>query len=103
MTRRRRLLSIGAPVAALVVAAGVATGVASSHDDTPEGPIPRVCWFSDYANKKLSNKCEWRGDERRWYMEVEGEMVPADTQRLPVANLCHYFSGTTCPKREGDR
>lgn len=103
MTRRKRLLSIGAPVVALVAAAGVATGVASSGDDVPPGPIPRVCWFSDYANKKLSNKCEWRGEERRWYMEVEGKMVPADTQKLPVANLCHYFAGTECPDRSDRR
>ncbi len=92
----RKLLAIGVAVVALAVAAGVAAGV-TRGPDVPPGPIPRVCWFSDYANKKLSNKCEWRGDEARWYMDVDGRMLPADEQQLEPANLCLYFSGTTCP------
>lgn len=103
---RRRAALIALVAAALVVAA-TAVALAGRGDSpqpepraaVPKGPVPRVCWFSDYANAKLSNKCKWREDERRWYMKVEGEMVPADTQKLPVANLCHYFHGTTCPER----
>jgi hypothetical protein len=96
--RRTRTLITGTAVAAALGAGAVATGLASG-DDEPKAPIPRTCWFSDYANAKLSNKCEYRSDERRWYMDVEGKMLPADEQRLPVANLCSYFSGPTCPKR----
>ena len=98
MMRRRRFVVRSAAVAVLALGAGAAAGVAA-QDDGPKAPIPRVCWFSDYANAKLSNKCEYRSDERRWYMDVEGEMLPADEQRLPVANLCLYFHGTECPKR----
>jgi hypothetical protein len=98
MRRGRRFAGWGAAGCALVLGAGAAAGVAS-QDDAPKAPIPRVCWFSDYANAKLSNKCEYRSDERRWYMDVDGEMLPADEQQLPVANLCLYFHGTECPKR----
>jgi hypothetical protein len=97
MTARRRVLAL-AGAATVALGAGVASGVAGQRDG-PRAPIPRVCWFSDYANAKLSNKCDYRSEERRWYMEVDGAMVPADTQKLPVANLCLYFSGTTCPKK----
>jgi hypothetical protein len=92
------MTALGGAVAATALAAGVATGVAG-QDTGPKAPIPRVCWFSDYANAKLSNKCEYRSGERRWYMKVEERMVPADTQRLPPANLCLYFSGQKCPDR----
>jgi hypothetical protein len=99
--RRTRALLAGAVVAAGLGTGAVASGLASGDDEPkgPKAPIPRTCWFSDYANAKLSNKCEYREDERRWYMDVEGEMLPADEQQLPVANLCHYFHGQTCPKR----
>jgi hypothetical protein len=74
--------------------------LAGEGEAGPRAPVPRVCWFSDYANAKLSNKCTWNEDERRWYMKDEaGKTVPADTQKLPVANLCHYFHGPECPKR----
>jgi hypothetical protein len=96
--RRARTLIAGAAVAAALGGGALATGLASG-DDAPKAPVPRTCWFSDYANAKLSNKCEYRSGERRWYMDVEGEMLPADEQELPVANLCHYFHGQTCPKR----
>jgi hypothetical protein len=96
---RRRLAIIGGVLAAAALAGGVTTGIAS-QDEAPPGPVPRVCWYSDYENVKLSNQCEWRSDERRWYMEVEGESVPADTQKLPPANLCLYFHGTECPERD---
>jgi hypothetical protein len=86
-------------LAGLALASGVATGIAS-QDEAPRAPVPRVCWFSDYANAKLSNKCEYRSDERRWYMKVGGKEVPADTQKLPPANLCLYFHGTKCPERD---
>jgi hypothetical protein len=32
-------------------------------------------------------------------MEVDGREVPADTRKLPPANLCHYFHGAECPQR----
>ena len=97
---RLGVLIAGGTLAAAGLAGGVATGIASQGDEVPPGPIPRVCWFSDYENAKLSNQCEWRSDERRWYMEVDGETVPADTQKLPPANLCLYFHGTECPERD---
>ena len=89
----------GAVIAVALGAAVVTTGLASEDDDGPRAPVPRVCWWSDYANAKLSNKCEYREDERRWYMKVGDRMVPADEQRLPTANLCLYFHGRECPKR----
>jgi hypothetical protein len=95
---RRSITTVGVVAAAAAVAGGVAQGV-SGEEPTPKAPIPRVCWFSDYANAKLSNKCEYRSGERRWYMQVGGRMVPADRQRLPVANLCLYFHGQKCPNR----
>jgi hypothetical protein len=97
MMRAAAIGRLGAAVTALAVGAGVAVAVAA--EDEPEAPIPRVCWFSDYANAKLSNRCEYRSEERRWYMEVEGRLVPADRQELPVANLCLYVHGTSCPER----
>ena len=97
---RLGVLIAGGTLAAAALAGGVATGIASQGDDGPRAPIPRVCWYSDYENAKLSNQCEWRSDERRWYMEVEGESVPAHTQQLPPANLCLYFHGTECPERD---
>jgi hypothetical protein len=95
---RTRALVTGSVLAAAALAGGVATGLAS-QEEGPRAPIPRVCWFSDYENAKLSNQCEYRGDERRWYMRVDGKTVPADTQKLPPANLCLYFHGTECPER----
>jgi hypothetical protein len=100
MTIGRRITALGGAVAAVALAVGVAKGVAH-EDPVPKAPIPRVCWFSDYANAKLSNKCEYRSGERRWYMEVDGRMLPADQQRLPPANLCLYFHGQKCPERRG--
>lgn len=61
-------------------------------------PVPRTCWWSDYVRVQLSNKCDYRHDERRWYMRVGSEMKPADEQELEVANLCLYFHGTECPE-----
>lgn len=100
MTVRSRILAVGTPIAVAALAIGVATGVAGQESE-PQAPVPRVCWWSDYENVKLSNKCEYRDDERRWYMDVEGEMLPADEQQLPPANLCLYFHGTVCPERKG--
>jgi hypothetical protein len=98
---RRRLTALAAVVAVLVTAAtGGALLLADDGEAVPKAPVPRVCWFSDYANAKLSNKCTWNDDEHRWEMEDEhGRTVAADTQELPVANLCHYFHGRECPKR----
>ena len=99
---RRRTVFVAVPAAVLVSAAGGGAVLTATGDaeQGPRAPVPRVCWFSDYANAKLSNKCTWNGDERRWYMKDEAaRSVPADTQRLPPANLCHYFHGTECPHR----
>ncbi len=96
----RLRVAIGAGVlASMALAGGVATGIAS-QDDGPRAPIPRVCWFSDYENAKLSNRCEYHSGEQRWYMDVDGKTVPADEQKLPPANLCLYFHGTECPERD---
>lgn len=78
-------------------AVGGSALLVGSDDLRATAPIPRVCWFSDYANAKLSNRCSYRTDEERWYMLVDGVQVPADTQRLKTANLCLYFSGSACP------
>jgi hypothetical protein len=86
-------------VAALVAATAVGVAVASRGESGPRAAIPRVCWFSDYENARLSNRCSYRDGERRWYMEVDGREVPADTRKLPPANLCHYFHGAECPQR----
>ncbi len=86
--------------AALIV---VATGVAGGDEPVAQAPVPRVCWFSDYDNAKLSNKCDYDASEERWYMEVDGRRVPADEQKLPEANLCHYFYGQECPDRKDPR
>jgi len=84
--------------AALAAVALVGSALLVASDDArATAPIPRVCWFSDYANARLSNRCTYRTDEERWYMLVDGVQVPADTQRLEVANLCLYFAGTACP------
>ncbi|MCD6728130.1 MAG: hypothetical protein LT070_12955 [Solirubrobacteraceae bacterium] len=95
------MLVIGVVVVASVMA--VTTGVLVATTGRPEVPtaaVPRVCWFSDYANAKLSNRCTWNGHDRRWYIDdANGRSVPADTQRLPPANLCLYFYGTDCPRR----
>lgn len=104
--RRRLRIAVPAALAVLAVLA-VSVGAAGrdggpGEDDGPRAAIPRVCWFSDYANARLSNRCAWRGDERRWYMDVNGRQLPADEQRLPPANLCLYFHGTSCPTRAGD-
>ena len=100
---RLRLLLLAGLLVIAVAMVVVATGIAGRDDSVAEGPIPRVCWFSDYDNAKLSNKCDWSGSEARWYMEVDGRRVPADEQRLPEVNLCHYFHGETCPARGGPR
>jgi hypothetical protein len=97
MTRTARTLLVAA-VAVLALGSGLAVRAASGTA-TPETPVPRVCWFSDYEHAKLSNKCTYREESRRWYMEVDGRQVPADEQQLPVANLCLYFHGTRCPER----
>lgn len=96
--RLRAVIAVGALAGAALIG-GVTTGIAS-QEETPTKPIPRVCWFSDYANAKLSNGCEWNADEERWYMEVDGREVPADGRPLPPANLCLYFHGTSCPERD---
>jgi hypothetical protein len=93
-----RVLACGVAFAVAAGGAAATAGLASGPDE-PKAPIPRTCWFSDYANAKLSNKCEYHEHERRWYMDVDGEMLPADEQQLPEANLCHYFHGQSCPKR----
>jgi hypothetical protein len=85
-------------VVVLALGGGLAVGAASGTG-APATPVPRVCWYSDYENAKLSNKCTYHDADRRWYMEVDGREVPADEQRLPVANLCLYFHGTRCPER----
>lgn len=92
---------IGAVAAlALMVAAGVLLGtpIGQGSEAEPSTPIPRVCWYSDYEQGKLANQCHYEGG--LWYMEVEGETVPAHTQPMPEANLCHYFHGTSCPDPE---
>lgn len=100
MRRWPRIVPFGAAAAAAaaLTAAALASGV-TGGEEAPQAPIPRVCWFSDYANAKLSNRCTYRSDEQRWYMEVDGDQRPADEQRLPVANLCLYFHGPRCPER----
>ena len=102
MSTRRRASVAGLVAAALaaVVGVGVTTGQ-GSDPVAPEAPIPRVCWFSDYDNAKLSNQCTYDEREGRWYMEVDGRLAPADEQELPEANLCHYFAGQECPERKG--
>ena len=95
----RRRAAILAAATAVALGGAVATGLAGGDDDGPRAPVPRACWWSDYANAKLSNKCEYREDERRWYMKVGDRMVPADEQPLPTANLCLYFHGRACPER----
>jgi hypothetical protein len=95
----RRTLIVAALAAVLVTAVTAGALLATRGEAVPKAAVPRVCWFSDYENAKLSNKCEWRDGERRWYMKDEdGKDVPADTQTLPVANLCQYFHGTECPE-----
>jgi hypothetical protein len=98
---RSRLLLLASLLVIAAAAVVVATAIAGRGDSVAEGPIPRVCWFSDYDNAKLSNRCDWNDSEARWYMEVDGRRVPADAQPLPEANLCHYFHGVTCPERGG--
>lgn len=92
---RSAWISISTCVATVAVV--LAAGFASATPSADEVPIPRVCWFSDYANAKLSNGCVYDKRHGRWMKEVDGRMVDARTQRLPVANLCHYFHGTECP------
>ena len=100
MRRRRLRLATVAAVLAAAATAGVSVLRAAPGEAGPRAPVPRVCWFSDYANAKLSNKCKWDAGERRWFMKDErGRRVPADTQKLPVANLCQYFHGPDCPRR----
>lgn len=86
----------------MILGAGAALGLSAvavaTQDTKATTPIPRVCWFSDYANARLSNKCTYRDDERRWYMTVDNRTVPADSQKLEVANLCLYFAGERCPE-----
>lgn len=89
-----RALLLGVVALAALLGSAVIVG---SQDAKATSPIPRVCWFSDYANARLSNRCTYRDDEARWYMTVDHRSVPADTQHLKVANLCLYFSGDRCP------
>lgn len=94
---RRRVL---AAVLALA-AAGAVAGVLS-RDAEPRADAPRVCWQNDYDGDtpRLANMCEYRSDEERWYLEVDGQVRPADEVELPVANLCLYFWGPRCPTAE---
>jgi hypothetical protein len=104
VTRRTSISAFATGIAAIPVVLAVQAGlVAGSEDGAPKAPIPRACWYSDYEEGRLANKCEYREAERRWYVEARGEMVPADTQRLPMANLCLYFHGTKCPDRDDRR
>ena len=98
MTNNRFVLVIYVTIALLTSGLGFAYVAIGNAKPETETPLPRVCWYSDYARAKLSNQCQYRNDERRWYMMVQGVMHPADLQQLPVANLCHYFYGTECPK-----
>ena len=82
--------------AVLVLSIGAAT-VLMTTVGGPMASIPRTCWFSDYANARLSNQCDYNHSDGRWYMKVGSEMKPADEQTLPIANLCLYFYGTACP------
>ena len=100
MTGRLCIVVLASVVGVLATLLIVQPGLVSGRDGGPKAPIPRVCWYSDYDKGGLSNRCEYREDERRWYIEADGEMVPADTQQLPIANLCLYFHGTTCPDRD---
>jgi hypothetical protein len=102
-TRRGRYVAASVAAAlAVVVGVGVTTGQGSDPAE-PQAPIPRVCWFSDYDNARLSNQCTYDARDRRWYMEVDGRRAPADEQELPVANLCHYFAGQECPTGRSTR
>lgn len=98
---RGRLVALIVVVMLVVGGAFAVLTSATTGDSGPRAAIPRVCWFSDYANAKLSNQCTYRSDEQRWYMRVAGQEVPADEQSLPPANLCLYFHGTACPSRTG--
>lgn len=97
------MAAVAAPLAAVAaIVAGTAVGWPGG-EPVPDVDPPRVCWFSDYDNKRLSNRCDYDAEARRWFMEVDGRRVPADEQPLPEANLCHYFSGTHCPARDRKR
>ncbi len=89
-----RLLAVFVAVSVLLFGAG---SVLATTVGGPTAPIPRTCWFSDYAKARLSNQCEYNHHDGRWYMKVGSEMKPADEQKLPIANLCLYFYGTRCP------
>lgn len=98
---RRALGLAAALVVALALGLALAMGVGSSDDTASARPeVPRPCWFSDYDNKRLSNACEYDESSGTWLLEVGGRLVPAAEQRLPEANLCHYFHGTRCPDRK---
>ncbi len=82
--------------------AGLGTHLAAGSEE-PRPPVPRVCWFSDYDNARLSNKCIYDEARRTWLIRVDDRLVPAEGVPLPEANLCHYFSGLTCPERRRSR
>jgi len=94
---------VGLAVLGLVLA-GVGTHLmAAAGPEEARPPVPRVCWFSDYDNARLSNRCIYDAAERTWRIRVDDRLVPAEGVPLPEANLCHYFSGPTCPERRGSR
>lgn len=106
-----RWLSAALAVIAIGAVALVALGVGHGEAGPPgvaaeqaktDVEIPRVCWFSDYKKDPpgLSNKCRFVEEDQAWVVEVDGEWLPAKGQPLPVANLCHYFYGQTCPPRD---
>lgn len=95
----RRLVLVATLASVVVVLVVVGVGLAGGGGDRlPPTPVPRVCWFSDYENARLSNGCEYDWVEGIWFKEVEGRRVPASELTLPVANLCHYFHGLECPE-----
>ncbi|MGD9957325.1 MAG: hypothetical protein AB7V23_14765 [Candidatus Nanopelagicales bacterium] len=103
MRRRSVAWLVGAGVLGILLALLGAHMLAAAGPEGPRAPIPRVCWFSDYDNKRLSNQCTYDESGQRWLMPVDGRLVPAEGVPLPEANLCHYFSGPTCPERRGSR
>jgi hypothetical protein len=104
---RRRFVILAGLVAAASAAIGglLATGAVGGDAPQPTSAAPRVCWKNDYDSEppRLANMCEYRTDEERWYLEVDGEPKPADQVAMPIANLCIYFWGPRCPTPEEKR
>ena len=97
---RRPVAYASSLVATAALAAALGFGLAGDRGDPePRPPVPRACWYSDYERARLSNACEFDRGTGLWYLEGEGRRVRADRQPLPVANLCHYFHGESCPRR----